>query len=83
MVSQGNNSETSSSCNQVVQPKPKNAPKKCVKVKDHFESLCKKPENLMQYEAKSDISTDGGFDLSGNHQAKLNNVIDKLQDHDW
>lgn len=40
----------------------------------------KKPESL---ETSSEISTDHGMELGGSMSARLNGVIDKLQDPDW
>jgi hypothetical protein len=47
-------------------------------------TLHKKPENLLDFDCPtSGLSSDAGLDVGGNHHARLNSVIDKLQDHDW
>lgn len=53
------------------------------KAKKGKETLCKKPENLHNFEVSSDISTDGGMYEGGNHHTKMCSIIDKLQDHEW
>lgn len=40
-------------------------------------------KNSHEYDVASGLSSDGGFDVGGNLNAKLCSVVDKLQDHDW
>lgn len=73
---------TMSSCG-VVEGKVKPFLKKGSRAKKELESLCKKPENLLKFDMKSDLSTDGGLNDGSSYQARLSSVIDKFQDQDW
>lgn len=65
------------------EPKASKAQPVSRRTKKGKETLCKKPENLMNFELSSDISTDGGMFEGGNHHTKMCSIIDKLQDHEW
>jgi hypothetical protein len=54
------------------------------KAKPHNETLCKKPENLLNIDTPSGLSSDDGMDtMTGSLHTKLCHVVDKLQDHEW
>lgn len=55
-------------------PKGKQQPK---------DDLLKKPENLLNYEMTSDLSTDCDLNIGGNQYAKLAGAVDKLQNLEW
>lgn len=82
-----NESQSSSNWSKDLDTKPKfdylKAAKSKVPVAVNRALLSKKPENLLNYEMTSDISTDGGLDVSGNCHGKLCGIVDKLQDQDW
>lgn len=50
--------------------------------------IVKKTENLLkttgnESEMSTDLSTDSGLDACGNLNAKLSDIVDKFQDHNW